>query len=156
VFCDFMNAHDVPFLTLGEVSVNEQGMDSFTEVPGVASADRVLEGKGAKMVSDWLASKMRAACGKPEPATREAFETERTRRKKEFMRSLGLDPFPPKTPLNAKITGALERDGYRIEKLVYESRPNFPVTAHVYVPNGHAGEKLPVIVNPNGHWPHKK
>jgi dienelactone hydrolase len=39
---------------------------------------------------------------------------------------------------------------------VFESRPNFPVTAHVYKPKGHDGEKLPVIVNANGHWPHKK
>jgi cephalosporin-C deacetylase-like acetyl esterase len=156
VFCDFMNAHDIPFLTLGEVIVAEQGMDSFTKVPGIASADRVLEGRGEKMVHDWLASRMRAACSRPVPATREAFETERARRKREFMRSLGLDPLPPRTPLEAKITGTLERDTYTIEKLVYESRPDFPVTAHLYVPKGHKGEKLPVLVNPTGHWEHKK
>jgi cephalosporin-C deacetylase-like acetyl esterase len=156
VFCDFMNAHDIPFLTLGEVIVTEQGLDCFTPIPGVASLDRVLEGHGARMVRDWLASKMRAACSRPVPETKEAFETERARRKHEFMRDLGLDPLPPKTPLEARIVGTLERDGYRIEKLVYQSRPDFPVTAHVYVPQGHAGEKLPVIVNPTGHWAHKK
>ncbi|MBI5434353.1 MAG: acetylxylan esterase [Planctomycetes bacterium] len=159
VFCDFMNAHDIPFLTLGEVIVAEQGMDSFTPVPGVASLDRVLEGRGGAMVADWLARKMRAACDRPVPPTREAFEVERARRKREFMRSIGLEPLPQRTPLNARITGVLQRDGYRIEKLVFESRPNFPVTAHLYVPDGvdaQSGEKLPVIVNPNGHWQHKK
>ncbi len=156
VFCDFMNAHDIPFLTLGEVIVAEQGMDSFKPVPGVASADRVLKGRGAKMVHDWLASKMRAACSRPVPTTPAAFEAERARRKHEFMRCLGLDPLPPHTPLEARIVGTLERDTYTIEKLVYESRPDFPVTALLYVPKGHKGEKLPVIVNPTGHWEHKK
>ncbi|MCK6448714.1 MAG: acetylxylan esterase [Planctomycetes bacterium] len=159
VFCDFMNAHDIPFLTLGEVIVAEQGMDSFTRVPGVASLERVLEGRGGAMVADWLARKMRAACDRPVPPTREAFEVERARRKREFLRSIGLDPLPPRTPLNARITGTLQRDGYRIEKLVFESRPGMPVTAHLYVPDGlvaGGGAKLPVIVNPNGHWQHKK
>ncbi|MCC6408774.1 MAG: acetylxylan esterase [Planctomycetes bacterium] len=159
VFCDFMNAHDIPFLTLGEVIVAEQGMDSFTPVPGVASLDRVLDGRGGAMVADWLAKKMRAACDRPVPATREAFEVERARRKREFMRSIGLEPLPPRTPLDARITGVLQRDGYRIEKLVFESRPGLPVTAHLYVPDGlvaGGGAKLPVIVNPNGHWQHKK
>lgn len=156
VFCDFMNAHEIPFLTLGEVIVAEQGMDSFTPVPGVASLERVLEGRGERMVADWLARKMRAACDRPQPATREAFEVERARRKREFLRSIGLDPLPERTPLEARITGTLQRDGYRIEKLVFESRPGFPVTAHLYVPDGRAGEKLPVIVNPNGHWQYKK
>ncbi len=155
VFCDFLNAHDVPFLTLGEVIVAEQGMNSFTKVPGIAALDRVLEGQGGRMVHEWLASKMRAAVARPEPQTKEAFEVERARRKQEFLRCLGLDPLPPKTPLNAKIVGTLERDTYTIEKLVFESRPGFPVTAKVYVPKGHAGETLPVIVNPNGHWEHK-
>ena len=155
VFCDFMNAHDVPFLTLGEVIVAQQGMNSFTKVPGIAALDRVLEGKGGRMVHDWLASRMRAAVSRPEPATKEAFETERARRKHEFMRCIGLDPLPERTPLNAKIVGTLERDDYTIEKLVFESRPGFPVTAKVYVPKKRDGARLPVIVNPNGHWEHK-
>src|SRR5262245_52874216 len=48
-------------------------------------------------------------------------------------------PFPEKTPLNAKVTGKLERDAYTIEKVVFESRPNFSVTANLYVP--HAAKK---------------
>src|SRR6185295_18548997 len=34
--------------------------------------------------------------------------------------------FPQKTPLNARITGVVERDSYRIEKVIFESRPGFP------------------------------
>lgn len=35
--------------------------------------------------------------------------------------SLGLNPWPERTALNARIVGALEQPGYRIEKLVYEA-----------------------------------
>ena len=43
---------------------------------------------------------------------------------------------PERTPLNARTTGLLERDGYRLEKLIYESRPRLFVTANLYVPAG--------------------
>ena len=43
-------------------------------------------------------------------------------------------PFPEKTPLNAKVTGVVERDAYKIEKVIFESRPGFLVTANLYLP----------------------
>ncbi len=73
-----------------------------------------------------------------------------------LMKSLGLDPLPKRTPLKPRVTGILRRPGYRIEKVVFESRPGFSVTAHLYVPDGTDGRKLPVIVNPHGHWGFKK
>src|SRR5580704_16302124 len=45
-----------------------------------------------------------------------------------------LGGFPERTPLNPRITGSFVRDGYRVEKVVFESRPKFYVTADVYVP----------------------
>jgi len=61
-----------------------------------------------------------------------------------------IGPFPEKTPLNPKVVGALERDGYRIEKVIYESRPNHHVTACLYVPT--VGKPpFPAILNPSGH-----
>src|SRR5262245_42148954 len=42
--------------------------------------------------------------------------------------------FPQKSPLNAKVTGKLDRDAYTIEKVVFESRPQFLVTANLYLP----------------------
>lgn len=84
-----------------------------------------------------------------------AFEKLRVERKKELLRSLGLASMPAKTPLNARITGTIQRNGYRIEKVVFESRPQFYVTCHVYVPDIAIG-KLPIVVNVNGHWAHKK
>jgi dienelactone hydrolase len=108
------------------------------------------------MLNACLEKKVKAAAARPLPATREEFEKRRTADRPELLRRLGLEPLRFRTPLNARITGTLKRRGYRIEKLVFESRPNFPVTAHLYVPDGAAGRKLPVIVNPHGHWEWKK
>ncbi|MBN9119599.1 MAG: prolyl oligopeptidase family serine peptidase [Planctomycetes bacterium] len=59
-------------------------------------------------------------------------------------------PFPEKTPLNAKTTGKLERDAYTIEKVVFESRPGFFVTANLYLPKGAKGPR-PGVVGSCGH-----
>lgn len=59
-------------------------------------------------------------------------------------------PLPEKTPLRARVTGALERDGYRIEKVIFESRPDFPVTANLYIPT-QTGAKLPGVIGACGH-----
>src|SRR5689334_638874 len=47
--------------------------------------------------------------------------------KARFIEALG--GLPEKTPLNPRVVGTLERDGYRVERVVYESRPNHHVTA---------------------------
>ncbi len=59
-------------------------------------------------------------------------------------------PFPEKTPLNAKITGKVERDAYTIEKVIFESRPGFLVTANLYIPKGKKFP-LPGVVGSCGH-----
>ncbi len=60
-----------------------------------------------------------------------------------------LGGFPEKTPLNAKIVGTEQRDGYRIEKIIYESRPNHHVTATLYLPDGKGPH--PACIMPIGH-----
>ena len=59
-------------------------------------------------------------------------------------------PEPKRTALKPQITGVLERDGYKIEKLIFESRPGFPVTANVYVPTG-IDKPMPGVVGTCGH-----
>jgi len=59
-------------------------------------------------------------------------------------------PWPEKTPLNPRISGIVDRDQYTIEKVVFESRPEFFVTANVYIPR----ERLfpmPGVVGSCGH-----
>jgi cephalosporin-C deacetylase-like acetyl esterase len=57
---------------------------------------------------------------------------------------------PTRCPLQARVTGVLERDGYRVEKVVFESRPGFLVTANLYVPTGRA-LPLPGVIGTCGH-----
>jgi dienelactone hydrolase len=163
VIPDFLNAHDVPFLVLGEVVAREQGVKAAAAVPGRPWDDFVLGGKGPAIVHAFVEAESRAMAARPLATSRAEFEAERAAQKAKVMQSLGLDPLPERTPLNARTTGTLERDGYRIEKLVFESRPGFLVTAHLYVPTSDAAKatanpagRLPVILNPHGHWPHKK
>ncbi len=59
-------------------------------------------------------------------------------------------PFPERTPLNSLTTGVVERDAYRIEKVIFESRPGFPVTANLYIPAGD-GQPRPGVVGTCGH-----
>jgi dienelactone hydrolase len=57
--------------------------------------------------------------------------------------------FPDKTPLNPQVVGALKGDGFRVEKVIYESRPNHHVTANLYIPNGKG--PFPGVLVPCGH-----
>jgi dienelactone hydrolase len=156
---DFMNARGIPFLTLGEAMALVQGVKETQPIAGKVDDDDLLSSlniRGTQMVNAYLDKKVKAAAALPIPATRQELERRREAQRHELFRSLGLDPLPPRTPLNARITGTIKRKGYRIEKLVFDSRPDFPVTAHLYVPDGPASRKLPVIVNPHGHWEWKK
>jgi murein DD-endopeptidase MepM/ murein hydrolase activator NlpD/cephalosporin-C deacetylase-like acetyl esterase len=74
-------------------------------------------------------------------------EKRRSELKAKFIASLG--GFPDKTPLNPRIVGILQRDGYRVEKIIYESRPNHHVTANFYLPAG--DPPFPAVLIPCGH-----
>jgi cephalosporin-C deacetylase-like acetyl esterase len=57
-----------------------------------------------------------------------------------------------RTPLNARVTGVLERPGYRVEKLLFDSLPGFHVTANLYVPTDRSGP-FPAVLGTAGHSP---
>jgi dienelactone hydrolase len=57
---------------------------------------------------------------------------------------------PERTPLNSRVTGQFERTGYRLEKIVYQSRPRVFVSANFYVPTtGKA--RYPAVLFQMGH-----
>ncbi|NKB71255.1 MAG: prolyl oligopeptidase family serine peptidase [Candidatus Latescibacteria bacterium] len=59
-------------------------------------------------------------------------------------------PRPRRTPLQPRITGTLQQRGYRIEKLLYSSRPGCLVTAHLYIPDKLYGP-APGVIGTCGH-----
>lgn len=62
-----------------------------------------------------------------------------------------LGGFPRRNPLNPVVSRSLERDGYRIENVMFQSRPNFWVTGNLYIPTSGSGP-FPGIISPCGHY----
>jgi dienelactone hydrolase len=82
--------------------------------------------------------------------TRFEWEARRPRLKEEYLYMLGLWPLPERTPLQAKVTGTLEREDFIVEKLHFQSRPGLYVTGNLYRPKKAAG-KLPAVLYVCGH-----
>ncbi|MBS1853972.1 MAG: acetylxylan esterase [Acidobacteria bacterium] len=81
--------------------------------------------------------------------TREAADKRRAEVRRKVLRAMnGLPDL--RGPLNAKTTGTLERDGFRIEKVTFESLPGFVVTADLYLPPSGTG-RVPAVVMTPGH-----
>ena len=106
------------------------------------------------------------------PATKEAWEKRARSLREHILVSMGLWPNPARSPLNAEITHRVERDGYSIENVRFQSLPGFYVTGNLYRPAGGEGSggegsigddrsfaggpgaegPRPAILNPHGHW----
>ena len=52
---------------------------------------------------------------------------------------------PERTPLNVRVTGQIDREAYTIRKIIFNSRPGFPVTANLYLPRGYDGPRPAVL-----------
>ncbi len=106
-----------------------------------------------RMVQEYTVERVRAAeqAGlKARAALKTRADAERYVKEVQQKIRLCFGPFPARTPLNPRITGTVARDGYKIEKVLFESRPHFLVTANLYVPTG---KKLPLpgVVGSCGH-----
>lgn len=59
--------------------------------------------------------------------------------------------FPEKTPLNSRTVDVIKRDGYVIEKVIFESQPQHHVTAYLFLPESSGGKRVPGIAVSCGH-----
>ncbi len=106
-----------------------------------------------RMMQDWLVDHVRAAEGRGD-ARRAALKTKAdaeayVRSAQERIRQ-SFGPLPEKTPLNARVTRTLERDGYRVECVVFESRPGYLVTGNLYLPTA-SKQPMPGVIGVCGH-----
>ncbi len=84
------------------------------------------------------------------PASAKEWDARRKKLREAMFAAMG--PLPDKPcDLEPKETGVLKRDGYRIEKLRFQSRPDVWVTANAYVPTG-TTRKVPAVLAVHGHW----
>lgn len=74
------------------------------------------------------ADKIRAEIDTPEKA-----EKRRSSIRDLFLSCIG--GLPQGGPLEAEITGTIQCSGFRIEKIIYQSRPKEYVTGHLYIPD---------------------
>ncbi|HLV01915.1 MAG TPA: CocE/NonD family hydrolase [Acidobacteriota bacterium] len=81
------------------------------------------------------------------------WERERPKVRSQLLYMLGLDPMPERTPLQARTTGVVQADEYRIEKIVFQSSPGLYVTGNLYIPNQGEGP-FPAVLYVCGHYPH--
>ncbi len=89
------------------------------------------------------------------PSTAAVWRRRRPEVQTALRRSLGLDPWPDRTPLHARITATNLFADCSIENVVFESRPGLPITANFYRPNSparRAGKKFPAVLSPIGHF----
>lgn len=64
-----------------------------------------------------------------------------------FLDSIG--GLPERTPLDPQIVGELPGKGYRVQKIILETRPGFHLTANLYLPN--TPSPWPAVLVPCGH-----
>lgn len=69
------------------------------------------------------------------------------KRREYFLSQLG--ELPERTPLNAQTVRTIPADGYRIECVIFESRPGHHVTANLYLPESNG--PVPAVVVSSGH-----
>lgn len=70
---------------------------------------------------------------------------------KKFM-TAQLGGFPERVPLEARTVKTLDQDGYRVENVIFVSRPNHHVTANLYLPDSASSSSpVPGVVVASGH-----
>lgn len=90
-------------------------------------------------------------------ATIEAVQTEGEAEKRKaevreaVLRLIGGLPSNP-GPLHAQVVGTLHEDGFHVERVIYDSLPDFHITANLYVPDNDKASHPAVLYTP-GHYP---
>jgi len=122
--------------------------------PSSAENLRVLpEGEGGSALKEYLLKECGKCFERRGKIVAALVTPEAIVERQKKLKSLWLDAvgeFPERTPLNARTVGTLGRDGYRIEKIIYESRPRHHVTANLYLP-ARGKPPFPGILIPCGH-----
>jgi cephalosporin-C deacetylase-like acetyl esterase len=106
-----------------------------------------------RMLPDWLNAKAEAYLAQRKAAVNAISGLDDLGKRQQYVRERMIETlggFPDRTPLNPRVVGTLERDGYRIEKVVFESQPQFFVTANLYLPT-RGRPPYPAVLFPLGH-----
>ena len=123
-----------------EVTPDVNALDDYMVMPNSTGLARMMT-RAAEYNTRWQL-----------PRNNDEWQNRRTQIRGRLLKEMGLDPLPERTPLNVKKIKLHQMDGYTIETMVYYSRPDFPVTAALFRPDGPVPEGgRPAVVVPPGH-----
>ncbi len=151
---DFLHTTGLAALSLPLGSLCSAGRATAADAAATSLAAKLPPlNRHPRMMQDWLIAQVRAAelRGK---ARRDALKTKEDA--EAYVKSVqerireSFGPMPGKTPLNAAITRTLERADYKIEHVVFESRPGYKVTGNFYLPTNRKSP-VPGVIGVCGH-----
>lgn len=86
------------------------------------------------------------------PASQSAWEQRAEELRRQVLVATGLWPMPVKTPLNPVVYDKVQRDGFTVEKVYFESVPGHFVSGLLFRPDdGKTNIKRPAVLCPHGH-----
>ncbi|MHC4625238.1 MAG: alpha/beta hydrolase family protein, partial [Planctomycetota bacterium] len=138
-------------LMLGSVASAQEDLSVLPEkIDGVAPADMMthyLLGLADQQFENWKHQY-------EQRTTPEQIAEYQSRLREKFTEALG--GFPERTPLNPRVTDTISRNGYRVEKVIFESQPKHYVTGLLFLPDAskhkppHPGVLVPCGHSSNG------
>ncbi len=84
------------------------------------------------------------------PKARDAWQHRSAELRRRILVATGLWPMPKPTPANAVVFGRVDRHGFTVEKVYFESYPNHFVTGLLFRPK-ESGGRRPGVLCPHGH-----
>ena len=134
-------------MMLSPIALAEEDLQVLPEkINGVAPADMMnhyLLGLADRQFENWKRQY-------EQRKTAEQIAEYQSRLREKFIEALG--GLPEQTPLNPKITGVSTRDGYTVEKVIFESQPKHYVSAVLFLPDAAKFKPpYPGVLVPCGH-----
>ena len=135
----------VVLLSAHALRAQGEDLNAFTQWFNYAHADRLVRDHLNSVALEQLQMRQNLIAGLK---SAEDWRRRQAEVKAALARVLG--PFPERTPLNARVTRTIDKADFRVEHIVFESRPNFYVTASLFLPRKLSG-KAPAVLNVIGH-----
>lgn len=122
--------------------------DSVKEVP--ESAYNIWQQEPDTHVIDFLKRKARRLHDdRVLPTSKAQWDGDKVALRSQLWKKFGVS-YDNSLALDMRILSTVDCDGYRIDNLIYQSRPDFYVTASLYVPSGEG--VFPAVINTHGHY----
>ncbi len=125
---------------------------------GAVGAEPAATAPGTSFLAFVRAQAAELRRGDPRPTDADRWKAERDTLRQRFLAALGEFPVTP-CPLEPRVLGTTQYEGYRVERLLLQTMPGIRMTANAYVPeptaaNGTAtaAGKWPAVLCVHGHW----